>query len=40
MDIISEVQAKIKEILSRLGYKDELVLIHSSSRPDLGRISI
>lgn len=37
MDIISETKSKIKEVLNILGYEDDLVLIHSSSRPELGQ---
>mgnify|MGYP000282377562 CR=1 FL=1 len=37
MDIISETKSKIKEVLNKLGYKDDLILIHSSSRPELGQ---
>ena len=37
MDIISETKNKIKEVLNKLGYKDDLILIHSSSRPELGQ---
>lgn len=37
MDIISETRSKIKDVLSGLGYKDDLVLIHFSSRPELGQ---
>lgn len=36
MDIISEAKTKIKQVLSELGYTDDLILIHSSSRPELG----
>lgn len=37
MDIISETRSKIKDVLNILGYEDNLVLIHSSSRPELGQ---
>lgn len=37
MDIISETRRKIKDVLNTLGYEDNLVLIHSSSRPELGQ---
>lgn len=37
MDIISETKSKIKAVLNILGYEDDLVLIHSSSRPELGQ---
>ncbi len=37
MDIISETKSKIKDVLNILGYEDDLVLIHSSSRPELGQ---
>lgn len=37
MDIISETKNKIKDVLNRLGYKDDLILIHFSSRPELGQ---
>ncbi|MCI8486860.1 MAG: arginine--tRNA ligase [Clostridia bacterium] len=37
MDIISETKNKIKNVLSELGYKDDLILIHFSSRPELGQ---
>lgn len=37
MDIISETKNRIKDVLNRLGYKDDLILIHSSSRPELGQ---
>lgn len=37
MDIISETKNKIKDVLNILGYKDDLILIHFSSRPEFGQ---
>lgn len=37
MDIISETKSKIKQVLNNLGYTDNLILIHLSSRPELGQ---
>ncbi len=37
MDIISETKSKIKDVLNKLNYEDNLILIHFSSRPELGQ---